>query len=562
MEVESEVQESTTIVFEWTLKGLKNLFDSTRGESKSKVTKSVRFGGGRWQILFYANAGTSKEGPGVTEGGYVSLYLSCEPTTEEKEAALGDGGKWVREGIFKFSFELRNVGKSVLYNLKEAHNHAFSHKTANWGWAQFARRDNVYYQSHGVKSHDAFVILCTITSSPAPPPPIPSHPRQSVPKGLLDTVGALLNDPLYSDVEFIIPGRAGKLRSARRIWASRRLLKRAEYFDSMFSSEFAEGCTAHLAETAPSLNESDANLVMNELEDSDDEDEDDVDLVHPEDHEIEPISSQDSLPLDPPATSVAENAAGDDDQMEQEGERNVRAKLSHPSSPRSNQVSLPSRPSETSTPPKLTVVVKDVAYSTYLALLYYLYTDTIVFAPLSSSFISKNQTPGTPVLTASQPSPSETQGNTSTQKRNTYQYSTTSRHEWIEEWKKNNPERPAPCSAKAAYRLADRFDLADLKERASQHIIKSLTVENIAYEVFSAFAAAFVDIRKVQVEFFLKHWKDIRASESTLNVLKQIRNGRHPGFEEVWPIIMQNLEVIPQQSPTSETAETAGDVTR
>ncbi|KAG5654252.1 hypothetical protein H0H81_005495 [Sphagnurus paluster] len=318
MEVESEVQESTTIVFEWTLKGLKNLFDSTRGESKSKVTKSVRFGGGRWQ-------------------------------------------------------------------------------------------------SHGVKSHDAFVILCTITSSPAPPPPIPSHPRQSVPKGLLDTVGALLNDPLYSDVEFIIPGRAGKL-----------------------SSEFAEGCTAHLAETAPSLNESDANLVMNELEDSDDEDEDDVDLVHPEDHEIEPISSQDSLPLDPPATSVAENAAGDDDQMEQEGERNVRAKLSHPSSPRSNQVSLPSRPSETSTPPKLTVVVKDVAYSTYLALLYY------------------NQTPGTPVLTASQPSPSETQGNTSTQKRNTYQYSTTSRHEWIEEWKKNNPERPAPCSAKAAYRLADR----------------------------------------------------------------------------------------------------------
>jgi hypothetical protein len=56
-------------------------------------------------------------------------------------------------------------------------------------------------------------------------------PRQSVPKTLLDTVGALLDDPLYSDVEFIVPRRGQSLRSARRIWASRRLLKRAEYFD-------------------------------------------------------------------------------------------------------------------------------------------------------------------------------------------------------------------------------------------------------------------------------------------------------------------------------------------
>lgn len=80
-----EYQESTSITFEWTLKDLKSLFDSTKGDSKSKVTKSVRFSGGRWQILFYANSGT--------EGGYVSLYLSCEPTMEEKDNALD--GKYV-----------------------------------------------------------------------------------------------------------------------------------------------------------------------------------------------------------------------------------------------------------------------------------------------------------------------------------------------------------------------------------------------------------------------------------------------------------------------------------
>jgi hypothetical protein len=52
MEVDSESQESVSITFEWTLKGLKSLFDSTKGDSKSKVTKSLRFGGGRWQVRY------------------------------------------------------------------------------------------------------------------------------------------------------------------------------------------------------------------------------------------------------------------------------------------------------------------------------------------------------------------------------------------------------------------------------------------------------------------------------------------------------------------------------
>lgn len=65
------------------------------------MTKSIKFGGGRWQCLFYPNSGTDG-------GAYVSLYLSCEviifappsschyskltlrlqPTDEEKEEAV------------------------------------------------------------------------------------------------------------------------------------------------------------------------------------------------------------------------------------------------------------------------------------------------------------------------------------------------------------------------------------------------------------------------------------------------------------------------------------------
>jgi len=117
-----------------------------------------------------------------------------------------------------------------------------------------------------------------------------------------------------------------------------------------------------------------------------------------------------------------------------------------------------------------------------------------------------------------------------------------------------------PCSAKAVYRLADKLDLHDLKERAFQHIERSLTIQNIAYEVFSPFSAAFADVRKVEVEFFLQHWADIRASDAMSTVWQQIRVGRHPGFEEVWPVIAQNLEFRPRAGSVTDDSPSASVV--
>lgn len=59
---------------EWTVRDLRQLFDTSKGENKSKVIKSALFGGGKWQCLFYPNSGTDN-------GAYVSLYLSCEVST-------------------------------------------------------------------------------------------------------------------------------------------------------------------------------------------------------------------------------------------------------------------------------------------------------------------------------------------------------------------------------------------------------------------------------------------------------------------------------------------------
>ena len=42
----TEYCESSTTTLEWTVKSLKSLFDASKGDLKSKVTKSVKFGGG------------------------------------------------------------------------------------------------------------------------------------------------------------------------------------------------------------------------------------------------------------------------------------------------------------------------------------------------------------------------------------------------------------------------------------------------------------------------------------------------------------------------------------
>lgn len=140
-----------------------------------------------------------------------------------------------------------------------------------------------------------------------------------------------------------------------------------------------------------------------------------------------------------------------------------------------------------------------------------IYTDTLTFAPLASSFPSRT----TPITQAPSRSDEATDKPPYTRKPVPGFGEPSSRREWITAWTFEHPDRPRPCSAKAVYRLADSklniwiycytsaeyfvgLDLQELKERAFQHIIRSLTVNNVAYEVFSDFSSAFDDVRKVR----------------------------------------------------------------
>ena len=50
MDIECEAHEFTSVTFEWKLKGLKALFEATKGDLKSKASRSGKFDNGKWQV--------------------------------------------------------------------------------------------------------------------------------------------------------------------------------------------------------------------------------------------------------------------------------------------------------------------------------------------------------------------------------------------------------------------------------------------------------------------------------------------------------------------------------
>lgn len=97
--------------------------------------------------------------------------LFPQPTSQERNSKLA--GQWTRKGLWWFKFEIRPAPtaanpKPDPIASKDASDHTFAVKTANWGWQAFAKRDLVFLHP-SVMTTDSFVIVCTIQAQPQPP---------------------------------------------------------------------------------------------------------------------------------------------------------------------------------------------------------------------------------------------------------------------------------------------------------------------------------------------------------------------------------------------------------
>ncbi|KAJ3558091.1 hypothetical protein NM688_g1118 [Phlebia brevispora] len=109
------------------------------------------------------------------------------------------------------------------------------------------------------------------------------------------------------------------------------------------------------------------------------------------------------------------------------------------------------------------IVLPDVAFNTLKALIFYIYTGDVAFAPL------KSQTNANTINSA-----------------HTVDFS---------------PYSAPPCSPKSIYRIADKYGLDDLKQKAANDIETKLSADNILQELFSTVTSMYDEIRTAQVAY-------------------------------------------------------------
>jgi hypothetical protein len=231
-----------------------------------------------------------------------------------------------------------------------------------------------------------------------------------------------------NDVRFVFPSDQGE---ELEIWANTRTLVDASpYFKALLTSEFAEGQLRNKSEHDAARDN--VGKGVDDLEDDFDDSDDEMDL------EIIGNPQVDSPAAIPCACTYRE------------------------------------------------VVVRSTAFTTYKAVLGYLHSSFISFAPLSSSLSSDRDTSSDMM---------HTDDNT-------------------------DSTRLPSASPKSVYRLAHLLELPKLVQLALNSIESQSIPSNVALELFGNLAGVYDDLRKVELDYFVANYAAVKATK-TMDVVKQ-----------------------------------------
>lgn len=145
------------------------------------------------------------------------------------------------------------------------------------------------------------------------------------------------------------------------------------------------------------------------------------------------------------------------------------------------------------------ICVKDVAFKTWKALVFYTYTGRISFAPLRS------QPP-------------------------------TSTH-----FHHGSSDYAPMCSPKSMYRLADKYDLKVLKEQARTDIQSKIIAQNVVPELFSTFASRYPDVRNLLTEIYVAHCDHPNITTAMPVWIGKVVRGELPHAEDALNAILRAL---------------------
>jgi len=154
-----------------------------------------------------------------------------------------------------------------------------------------------------------------------------------------------------------------------------------------------------------------------------------------------------------------------------------------------------------------TIVLLGAASRTWEALLYYLYTGIIEFAPLKTQRVAPR-----PGALASQ-----NIGSVAV----------------VEE-----TNRPPPASCRSIYRLAHKLSLDGLRKLALHHLESQLTPDTVLTEVFSPFTAQYPEIKQLTLRSVVRYWDTLAASPAFRSKMVEVTSGRVPHAADVISEIM------------------------
>ncbi|GAA6033603.1 hypothetical protein JCM8097_001478 [Rhodosporidiobolus ruineniae] len=150
------------------------------------------------------------------------------------------------------------------------------------------------------------------------------------------------------------------------------------------------------------------------------------------------------------------------------------------------------------------------SYATFDSYLYYLHTGSVDFTPSMSDY-----------LVACQKDSNETRP----------------AHEWLVEKAFDSD----PCVPHAMYRLADEYLDTNMRELAKSFIVRSLTVDNVAYEAFCQLSMDYEDFQKPVLDFLLKNWDEVNESAGFKRAMELLEEGNLPGGGAVLAKIFKGL---------------------
>ncbi|KDQ06909.1 hypothetical protein BOTBODRAFT_60363 [Botryobasidium botryosum FD-172 SS1] len=138
------------------------------------------------------------------------------------------------------------------------------------------------------------------------------------------------------------------------------------------------------------------------------------------------------------------------------------------------------------------VSISDASYRTLRALLYYIYTEHIVFAPLS--------------------------------------FPTPHRSDAIQAYLQLYPSHPVPVSCKSIYALAHKYEMPKLESVALEHFHACLTTSNVMAELLSPFCRVYEQPNFKAMMFAAVHWRELKGNKEWAEATEKAMASHDPHF--------------------------------